>query len=140
MTVYVLMASAQQPQQLQASSWTNPYFFYHYNAPLAMAPQKISPYQMAANQNVFSGHDDQSLENTLGSHVVMLSTCLRELKSKSQIILSRAFKSNCVKLNFSATRADLVQTTHRLDQTHTDVEHVKNELKGKIFIFIFPSR
>ncbi len=36
--------------------------------------------------------------------------------------------------------SDLALTTHRLDQTHTDVEHVKNELKGKIFIFIFPSR
>ena len=84
MTVDVLMASAQQPQQLPASGWTNPYFYYHYNAPLATAPQKPSPYQMTGNQNVFSGHDDHSLENTLGSHVVMLSTCLRELKSKSQ--------------------------------------------------------
>jgi hypothetical protein len=81
MMAYVLAASA---QQLPASSWTNPYFYYHYNAPLAMAPQKLSPYQMTGNQNVFSNHDDQSLENTLGSHVVMLSTCLRELKSKSQ--------------------------------------------------------
>ena len=82
MMAYVLAASAQQQP---ASSWTNPYFFYHYNAPLAVAPQKPSPYQMtASNQNVFSSHDDHSLENTLGSHVVMLSTCLRELKSKSQ--------------------------------------------------------
>jgi hypothetical protein len=79
MMAYVLAASA---QQLPASSWTNPYFFYHYNAPLAMAPQqKPSPYQMTGNQNVFSNHDDHSFENTLGSHVVMLSTCLRELKS-----------------------------------------------------------
>jgi hypothetical protein len=81
MMAYVLAASA---QQLPASSWTNPYFYYHYNAPLAMAPQKLSPYQMTGNQNVFSNHDDHSFENTLGSHVVMLSTCLRELKSKSQ--------------------------------------------------------
>jgi hypothetical protein len=93
LTVYVFCQSP-------AATWTNPYFYYHYNAPLAMAPQKISPYQMASNQNVFSGHDDQSLENTLGSHVVMLSTCLRELKSKSQIILSKTFKSNCANLNF----------------------------------------
>ena len=33
----------------------------------------------------------------------------------------------------SATRADLDQTTHRLDQTHTEVESVKNKLEGKIF-------
>jgi hypothetical protein len=81
MTVYVLMASA---QQLPASSWTNPYFFYQYNSPLAMAPQKPSAYQMPGNGKQVSVYDDHSVSNTLGSHIVLLSTCLSELKSKSQ--------------------------------------------------------
>jgi hypothetical protein len=76
LTVYVFCQSP-------AATWTNPYFYYHYNTPLALPTPQINSAEKvtASNQNVFSGHDDHSMANTLGSHVVMLSTCLRELKS-----------------------------------------------------------
>ncbi len=61
-----------------------PYPYYHYNPPLAMAPQKPSAYQMPGNGKQVSVYDDHSVSNTLGSHIVLLSTCLSELKSKSQ--------------------------------------------------------
>jgi hypothetical protein len=77
LTTYVLMASAQQP-----TTWTNPYFYYHYNAPLALPGQIVSANEMVGDQKQFSGYDDLSVQNTLGSHVVLLTTCLRELISK----------------------------------------------------------
>jgi hypothetical protein len=68
----------------QASTWTSPYFYYHYNAPLALPGQKISANEMVGNQKQLYGYDnnDHSIENTLRSHVVILTTCLRELIGK----------------------------------------------------------
>ena len=37
-----------------------------------------------SNEKQVPVYDDRSVSNTLGSHIVLLSTCLRELKSKSQ--------------------------------------------------------
>ena len=84
---YVLVASA---QQLPASTWDQSLFLLpHYNSPLAMAPPKdLAAYQMTGNGKQI--HDYTSrlrrshVSNTLGSHIVLLSTCLSELKNKSQ--------------------------------------------------------
>ncbi len=57
-----------------------------YNNPLALpAQQNFSANETVDNQNQFSGHEDESELNTLGSHVVLLTTCLRELKSNFSI-------------------------------------------------------
>jgi hypothetical protein len=78
---YVLVASA---QQLPASTWNQSLFLLpHYNSPLAMAPPKdLAAYQMPGNEKQVPVYT--TVSNTLGSHIVLLSTCLRELKSKSQ--------------------------------------------------------
>jgi hypothetical protein len=74
LTAYVLMASA----------WTNPFYYYpNYNTPLALPTQKVSADDKAENQQqLFTNYNDHSMKNTLGSHVVLLTTCLRDLKSK----------------------------------------------------------
>ncbi|EFX75549.1 hypothetical protein DAPPUDRAFT_250255 [Daphnia pulex] len=98
LTAYGFTSSAQQ-----ATTWTNPYFYYHYNTPLELPTQKeATANEMVGNQKQLSGYDndDHSIVKTLGSHVVLLTTCLRELIT---------------------TKADLVQT-------HTEVENVKKEL------------
>jgi hypothetical protein len=75
LTAYVFMVSAQIPTDLN-----NPFFFYpNYNFPPALPAQKIAANELLSKQ--FSGYDDHSIQNTLGSHVVLLTTCLGELKS-----------------------------------------------------------
>jgi hypothetical protein len=78
LATYVLMASAQPP-----TSWTNnPYYFFsNINTPPIVAPQKISADEKTGNQKVFTDYDDHSMQSTLGSHVVLITTCLRDLKS-----------------------------------------------------------
>ncbi len=77
MAAYVSMASAQLP------TITNPYYFYsNINTAPIVAPQKISADEKAINSKTFTNYDDQSIQNTLNSHVVLLTTCLRDLKSK----------------------------------------------------------
>jgi hypothetical protein len=72
------MVNAQQP-----TSWTNPYFYYHYNTQLDLPTQKVLADEKAGNQQqLFTNYNDHSMQNTLGSHVVLLTTCLREMKSK----------------------------------------------------------
>jgi hypothetical protein len=77
LTTYVSTSSAEQP-----TTWTSPYFNYHYNNPLTLPTQKASANEMVGNQKVFTNYDDHSIQNTLSSHVVLLTTCLRDLKSK----------------------------------------------------------
>jgi hypothetical protein len=118
-TTYGLTSSAEQP-----TTWTNPYFYYHYNTPLALPTQKASANEMMSNQRVFTNYDDHSIQNTLNSHVVLLTTCLRDLKSKFKTKTKIVCHGNSDKLFynlFSATKADLVHT-------HSEVETVKNEL------------
>jgi hypothetical protein len=76
-----------------------------------------------------------SMQNTLGSHVVLLTRCERDLKSKlrqNKIVCS----GNSYKLReklFTATKADLVHT-------HFEVENVKkelNKLKSDFLLFSF---
>ncbi|XP_046640526.1 uncharacterized protein LOC124325995 [Daphnia pulicaria] len=101
LTAYGSTSSAQQP-----TTWTNPYFYYNYNNPLALPTQKASANEMVGNPKQLSAYDDHSIQSTLGSHVVLLTTCLRDLRT---------------------TKADLVQT-------HKEVENFKKELielKGK---------
>jgi hypothetical protein len=78
LTAYVLMTSAQLP-----TTWINPYYlFSNINTPLIVAPQKISADETETNSKTFTNYDDHSIQNTLSSHVVLLTTCLRDLKSK----------------------------------------------------------
>ncbi|XP_046447848.1 uncharacterized protein LOC124196719 isoform X1 [Daphnia pulex] len=96
LTAYGSTSSAQQP-----TTWTSPYFNYHYNTPLDLPTQKVPADEKAGNpQQLFTNYNDHSMQNTLGSHVVLLTTCLRDLKT---------------------TKADLVHT-------HSEVENVKKEL------------
>jgi hypothetical protein len=79
LTAYGSTSSAQQ-----VTTWTNPYFYYHYNTPptpTLVPGQKVSS-KMLGNQKLISNYNDHSMQNTLGSHVVLLTTCLRDLKSK----------------------------------------------------------
>ncbi len=73
------------------------------------------------------------MQNTLGSHVVLLTTCLRDLKSKlrQNKIASNENSDKLHEKLFSATKADLVHT-------HSEVENVKkelNKLKGDFLNF-----
>ena len=78
LTAYVLMANAQM-----STPWTNPYFFYHYNAPLP--PQKTSTHEMDGNnKHHLSSYGEQIISDSLGAHSLLISTCVRELRSKSQ--------------------------------------------------------
>jgi hypothetical protein len=79
LTASVLMANAQM-----SNHWTNPYFFYHYNAPLA--PQKTSTDEMDGhNKHHLSGYGDQIVSDSLEAHSLLISSCVRELRSKLQI-------------------------------------------------------
>ena len=69
----VLMATAQMP-----TPWTNPYFFYHYNAPLP--PQKTN--EMDVGNKHLSDYGDQLISDSLGAHSLLISTCVKELRSK----------------------------------------------------------
>jgi hypothetical protein len=81
------MAVAQMP-----TPWTNPYFFYHYNAPLP--PQKTSTDEMDGySKHHLSGYGDQIVSDSLGAHSLLISTCVRELRSMWH------FK-NILKINF----------------------------------------
>jgi hypothetical protein len=76
------MAVAQMP-----TPWSNPYFYYHYNAPLALPPQKTPTDEMDGNnKHHLSNYDDQIriVSDSLGAHSLLISTCVRELRSKSQ--------------------------------------------------------
>ncbi len=77
LAAYVSMASVQLP------TITNPYYFYSniITSPI-FAPQKISADEKAINSKTFTNYDDHSIQNNLSSHVVLLTTCLRDLKSK----------------------------------------------------------
>ncbi len=77
LSAYVLMANAQM-----STPWTNPYFFYHYNAPLA--PQKTSTDEMNGYNKHLSNYDDQFVSDSLGAHSFLISTCVRELRSMKQ--------------------------------------------------------
>ncbi|EFX75551.1 hypothetical protein DAPPUDRAFT_323209 [Daphnia pulex] len=155
LTAYGFTSSAQQ-----ATTWTNPYFYYHYNTPLESPGQKISANELVGNQKQLSGYDndDHSIENTLSSHVVLLTTCLRELiTTKSDLFQTRTEVENVRKelnalkensqLNSTSTqllanvmatvenlknemitKKDLAQTTQHLEETFSSVESVKNEL------------
>jgi hypothetical protein len=68
------MAVAQMP-----TPWTNPYFFYHYNAPLP--PQKTNEMD-GHNKHHLSGYGDQIVSDSLEAHSLLISTCVRELRSK----------------------------------------------------------
>jgi hypothetical protein len=122
-------ASAQQP-----TGWTNPYFYYHYNAQLDLPTQKVSADGKAGNQQqLFTNYNDHSMQNTLGSHVVLLTTCLRDLKCKlrKNKIVSKGNSDKLCKKLYLATKADLVHT-------HSEVENVKkelNKLKGDFSTF-----
>jgi hypothetical protein len=102
------MVNVQQP-----TSWTNPYFYYHYNTQLDLTTQKVSADEKAGNQQqLFTNFNDHSMQNTLGSHVVLLTTCLRDLKSKlrQKKIFSNGNSDKLREKLFSATKADLVHT------------------------------
>jgi hypothetical protein len=76
LTANVLMATAQM-----STPWTNPYFFYHYNAPLP--PQKNSANEMDGNnKHHLSGYGDQIVSDSLEAHSFLISSCVRELRSK----------------------------------------------------------
>jgi hypothetical protein len=78
LSAYVLMAVAQM-----SNHWTNPYFFYHYNAPLP--PQKTSANEMDGyNKHHLSDYGDQIISDSLGAHSFLISTCVRELRSMEQ--------------------------------------------------------
>ena len=67
-----------------STPWTNPYFYYHYNAPLALPPQKTSTHEMDGNnKHHLSDYDDQFVSDSLGAHSLLMSTCVSELRSKS---------------------------------------------------------
>jgi hypothetical protein len=88
LTAFVLMASAQLP-----TTWTNPYYFYsNINTPPIVAPQKISADETEINSKTFTNYDDHSIKNTLSSHVVLLTACLRDLKSKLYIFSGKEIK------------------------------------------------
>jgi hypothetical protein len=88
LTAFVLMASAQLP-----TTWTNPYYFYsNINTPPIVAPQKISADETEINSKTFTNYDDHSIQNTLSSHVVLLTACLRDLKSKLYIFSGKEIK------------------------------------------------
>ncbi|XP_046448793.1 uncharacterized protein LOC124197394 [Daphnia pulex] len=165
-----LMADGLSASDQQPTTWTNPYFYYHYNTPLDLPTQKVSTDEKAGNQQqVFTNYNDHSMQNTLGSHVILLTTCLRDLKTtKADLVHSHTEVENVKKelhqlkensqLNSTSanlladvmatfenmkttvenikkemtgliTKADLVQTTQRLDETHISrVESVKKEL------------
>ncbi|EFX70891.1 hypothetical protein DAPPUDRAFT_256562 [Daphnia pulex] len=59
LAAYGSTSSAQQP-----TTWTNPYFFYHYNTPLALPGQMVSAYEMLGDQKQLSGYNDLSVKNT----------------------------------------------------------------------------
>ena len=78
LTANVLMTDAQM-----STPWTNPYFYYHYNAPLP--PQKTSTDEMDGNNKHLSGYGDQLISDSLGAHSLLMSTCVNELRSKSTL-------------------------------------------------------
>ena len=81
LSTYVLMANAQM-----STPWTNPYFYYHYNAPLALPPQKTSTHEMNGNnKHHLSDYGDQIISDSLEAHSLLISTCVRELRSKSSL-------------------------------------------------------
>ncbi|XP_046640038.1 uncharacterized protein LOC124321177 [Daphnia pulicaria] len=152
LTAYGSTSSVQQP-----TDWNNPYFYYHYNTPLALPTQKVSADEKAGNhQQLFTNYNDHSMHNTLGSHVVLLTTCLRDLKTtKTDLVHTHSevetvkkelnklkenfqFNSTTTQLlanvmttveNMKKDMTDLAHTTQRLDETHTSsVESVKKEL------------
>ena len=53
MTVYGSTSSAQQ-----LTTWTNPYFYYHYNTPLALPGQIVSTSGMAGDEKQLSDYED----------------------------------------------------------------------------------
>ena len=81
LTANVLMTDAQM-----STPWNNPYFYYHYNAPLALPPQKTSTHEMDGyNKHHLSGYGDQIISDSLGAHSLLMSTCVSELRSKSSL-------------------------------------------------------
>jgi hypothetical protein len=92
LTAYGSTSSAQQP-----TTWTNPYFYYNYNNPLALPTQKASANEMVGNPKQLSAYDDHSIQSTLGSHVVLLTTCLRDLRSKLKKRTKLVFNGNSYK-------------------------------------------
>ncbi len=81
LSAYVLMTDAQM-----STPWNNPYFYYHYNAPLALPPQKTSTHEMDGyNKHHLSGYGDQIISDSLGAHSLLISTCVSELRSKSSL-------------------------------------------------------
>ncbi|EFX66961.1 hypothetical protein DAPPUDRAFT_115861 [Daphnia pulex] len=84
---------------------------------------------MTGDHKQFSGHDDLSVQNMLGSHVVLLTACLREFINETHASRVESIKNDLslmttvenLKKDTNAMKADLVHT-------HTDVENVKKEL------------
>jgi hypothetical protein len=74
LSAYVLVTTGQMP-----TPWTNPYFSYHYNAPLP--PQKTNEMD-GYNKHHLSDYGDQIISDSLGAHSFLISTCVRELRSK----------------------------------------------------------
>ena len=76
------------------------------------------------NKHHLSDYGDQIISDSLGAHSLLISTCVRELRSKSQIKkwLKRIL-INSRYWTFLDTKADLEQTTN-------EVESIKEELKG----------
>ncbi|EFX70894.1 hypothetical protein DAPPUDRAFT_327748 [Daphnia pulex] len=111
LTNYVLMASAQQPTTL-----TNPYFYYHYNAPLALPGQMVSANEMVATKaDLIQTHTE--VENVKKE--------LNELKENSQLNSS----STQLLANVMATVENMKKEMIKADETHTSrVESVKKEL------------
>ncbi|EFX60624.1 hypothetical protein DAPPUDRAFT_342342 [Daphnia pulex] len=133
LTDYGSTSSAQQP-----TTWTNPYFYYHYITPLVLPGQMVAANEMTGDHKQFSGHDDLSVQNLLGSHVVLLTACLREFIKNSQFYsTSTQLMANVIatvenlkkEMTGIVTKTDLAQTVQRLDETHASrVESIKNDL------------
>ena len=76
---YDLIASA---QQLPASTWDQSLFLLPLQLTISHGSREdLAAYQMTGNEKQVPVYDDRSVSNTLGSRIVLLSTCLSELKS-----------------------------------------------------------
>ncbi len=78
--------------------------------PLDLLTQKVSTGEKTGNQQLFTNYNDHSMQNTLGSHVVLLTTCLRDLKSKlrQNKIVTNGNSDKLREKLCSATKANLV--------------------------------
>lgn len=130
-----LMASS---ASVQLSSSTNGFLppspFYFYNP--ATLPTLNSP----TSKHDMTYHDYPT-STLLGSHVVFLTTCLKDLKGKFRFLKIeniKHFKSNC-DTEISDSNQKLELTSKLLEEikntsaSSADIENVKNELNGNRF-------